>query len=278
MRVFQDSEHELIVTRIIETGFAVVQRNDRIAELYEQIFRAGREFFSRVPAEKARLHPAAGRNLGYRPVGEEYSIDASIPDIKESITYVPSERASAADQPADARSLYALMRSAVDSLDPLCLGIMRALARRYASKDPIYAAADSQLALNYYPVARSPHDVLIQPHEDGCLITVLASTDSGLELRLRSGEFRPCDEVIEHLVIVAGVSLTIATGGAIPPAFHRVVRRPLVSERLTIAYDATADLHRSIPPWVVNEGEAVRKLDEEARLTLTRFGLPPLGR
>jgi len=277
MEVLEDGEYEAIAAQIVQTGFAFVRRSERIADIYERIFRSGANLFRKPVEEKAQLHAAIGRNLGYRPVGEEYSIDPSIPDIKETITYVPSELGTAVNHPADAHALYALMQSAVDALDPVCLGVMRALANRFSSNDAIYAAGDSQLALNYYPVARSPHEILIQPHEDGCLLTVLASTDSGLELRLRSGEFCPCDEVVEHLVLVAGVSLTIASGGAILPVFHRVVRRPRVSERLTIAYDATSDLHRTIPPWIAMDGEAVRYLDEEARLTLTRFGLPPLG-
>jgi isopenicillin N synthase-like dioxygenase len=278
MDVLEDDDFDGIANALVNDGFAVVKRTGCLAEAYGALFHAGKAFFGKSLEEKAKAHPPPGRNCGYRPVGEEYSTDASLPDIKESVTYVPSEVDFVSSHGADVQAIYALIRAAIEVVDPFSMNLMTVLARRFGSNDPIYAAADSQFAVNVYPMSGArDDDVLIQPHEDGCLVTLLASTAAGLELYKRTGEFVRCDEVIDHLVIVAGISLTIATGGAIPPTYHRVVRRSGVHERYTIAYDVTADLNRAIDPWVTPESGERRRLDDEARYTLTRFGLPPLG-
>ena len=270
------SDFKAIADDIFHLGIAVVDMPLGLRFDYEELFEEGAYFFARPLQEKLECAPDPGTNVGFRPIGQEYSIAPSIPDVKESLTFVPAEGNLVTSQPQFVWGLYETMSRAVVELDRLCDGIMNVLAARYGQTDPIYAAAHSQLAINYYPSADSTSDVLIEPHEDGCLLTVLSATHSGLEIRHRDGVFRACDDLIGALAILPGVSMTHATGGDIAPTFHRVVRRPGVTKRFAIAYDATADLRRPVAPWVRRDGFPQR-LDLEAQLTLTRFGLPPLG-
>lgn len=273
MPIREHTDVSALIGDIIDTGFAVVRRDSRMQRAYDALFAMAPGFFANSPSLKLACAMSEGSNTGYTPVGIEYSISPDMPDQKESITYVPAEAAAAARHPAFVQELYAAMQSCVDVIHPLSLEVMGALARSFGSDDPIYAPDYSQLALNSYAVTTASHDTLIEPHEDGCLVTVLSSTAPGLQICLRSGEYITCTDVIEHFVLLAGGTLTLATGGRVPPTFHRVVRVPGVSARYTIAWDMTADLKRTIRPWT---GSDVR-VDDEARMTLTRFGLAPLG-
>jgi isopenicillin N synthase-like dioxygenase len=270
------SDFKTIADEIVHAGIALVDMSPVLRSDYEKLFAEGGHFFARPLQEKLECAPAPGNNVGFRPVGQEYSIAPSIPDIKESLTFLPAEANDVTAHPQFVRDLYETMSRAVTELDRLCGGIMNVLAARYERTDPIYAAAHSQLAINYYPSDRANSNILIEPHEDGCLLTVLSATHSGLEIQHRDGIFRACDAVVGGLAILPGVSMTHATGGGIEPTLHRVVRRPGVMKRLAIAYDATTDLRHPVSPWVTREGFPQR-LDLEAQLTLTRFGLPPLG-
>src|SRR3954451_20396862 len=91
MDVLEDDDFEGIGDALVDDSFAVVKRTGRLSEAYGAVFRAGKAFFLQSPEEKAKAHSPPGRNCGYRPIGEEYSTDASLPDLKESVTYVPSE-------------------------------------------------------------------------------------------------------------------------------------------------------------------------------------------
>ena len=260
---------------ILSTGIGLVHRSPKLQRAYDALYSIGIPFF-RTPTEiKSLCLMPADRNTGYTPVGVEYSIAPDIPDQKESITYIRAEQRLADSHPSFVQPLYAAMSDCVDAVYPLALGITRALAECFGSDDPLYSPDYSQLALNSYAIPDAPRDVLIEPHEDGCLLTVLSSTAAGLEIQDRSGAFRACAEVIENLVVIAGHSLTLATSGAVPPTFHRVVRSPSVTHRYTIAYDVSVDIARPVTPW--GHPESAIRLDLDARLTLTRFGLAPLG-
>jgi len=260
---------------ILSTGIGIIHRSSKLQRAYDALYAIGIPFFG-IPAEiKSLCLMPADRNTGYTPVGVEYSIAPDVPDQKESITYIRAERRLAASQPSFVQPLYAAMADCVDAVHPLASGIMRALAERFGSDDALCSPDYSQLALNSCAITNAPRDVLIEPHEDGCLLTVLSSTAPGLELQHRSGAFRTCDEVIANLVVIAGRSLTLATSGAVPPTFHRVMRTPWVSHRYTIAYDVNVDIARAVTPWGYPESDT--RLDIDARLTLTRFGLAPLG-
>lgn len=275
MDIRQSSDVAAIAEDIVNHGFSVVQRDAVPRRSYDALYTLGEEFFRWPPEQKVSCAIPQQANTGYTPVGVEYSTSPEIPDQKESITYVPAETSLADAQPQFVQRLYDAMRRCVDVVDPLSRAVMLALAHRFGSNDPIYSHHYSQLALNCYPVAASPREVLIESHEDGCLLTILSSTAPGLELQLRSGGYAACAEVVEHFVIIAGRTLTLATSGRIPPTFHRVVRAPGVSVRYTIAWDITADLMRPIKPWSNPDSDV--RIDVEARMTLTRFGLAPLG-
>src|SRR5436190_19282901 len=131
MDVLEDDDFERIADALVDDSFAVVKRTGRLSETYGALFSAGKAFFGKSPEEKAKAHPPPGRNCGYRPVGEEYSTDSSLPDIKESITYVPSEVEFVSSHAAEVQALYALIRAAIEVVDPLSMNIMTVLARRF---------------------------------------------------------------------------------------------------------------------------------------------------
>lgn len=263
-----------IALAILRDGFSVVETPPALRVRSAELLRLASSFFARPMSEKMAAAAGTASSTGFRAVGEEYSTDPSVADEKETFSFMSSDRASSVAHPDYARELYAAMEACIAEMDELCRPLMAELARGFGSDDVLYSPHDSPLAINFYDADRSKSETLIPLHEDGCLLTFIIGDGCGLEIRDRAGEFQACGDTTDAVVILSGRQLTLASGGAVPPTYHRVVRSAAVTARLSIAFDASVDVTRAVLPWVENETNRGLRLDLESQLTPTRFGLP----
>jgi isopenicillin N synthase-like dioxygenase len=241
----------------------------------QQTFAAAETFFRQSEAEK--LSNRMPHDSGYRPIRGEYSRTPEHPDEVESFTAsyrigIPTGVALS----NNALRLHKRMLALFEVLEPVAEALTTALAERFGVEklDHFRGALhlSSILQLNYSRPSEAVAEYINELHEDGCLLTITSVTGPGLELECRDGSFIPLAPSGEEILIMSGEILSLLSGGAIRPAFHRVRPTRSSAERMSLLF--FADLHpKQCEPWVVNDTNAGIDIGERVLKNATRFGL-----
>ena len=238
-----------------EFGFVRVRGHKLHSELIEGAYAASREFFS-LPADVKKryvVEGAAGQR-GYTPFRAESAKDRDLPDLKEfwhvgrdlEASHPLRAEYSPNVWPAEVRDFRDRVAALYDSLDHCAEQLLSALAF-YLDVGPetflsMTQDGDTVLRLLHYPAMDDntlvPGAIRAAAHEDINLLTLLiSSTSSGLELKLRDGNWLAVSPEPGEIVVDSGDMLSRITDGHIPATTHRVTNpQDGASERFSLPF------------------------------------------
>jgi isopenicillin N synthase-like dioxygenase len=262
-----------------KAGFARTAFGGEFASGVHDVFAAATDFF-RQPLTLKR-HCALGQDMGYRPIGIEYSQSPTYPDQVESFSVcarVPVNL-QAAHQPL-ARELYAVMSRMFDRLESVAEQIAIGLANQQNGDVDTRRLSGglrmwSRLQVNYSKPSAVTGPYVNETHEDLNLLTISTSNFPGLQVLVRDDkfdDFLDCRTGEGEVVVFGGEIGWLLSGGRVKRGYHRVVVDNCVSERLAILFfgDLDPDLCQ---PWIINDLNRAVDIAQRTRTNVQRFGL-----
>lgn len=229
---------------ILSQGYARVKLRADETVLLAAAIRETRSFFA-MPAEGRIRHANREANLGFRPIGHEYPA-AGRPDWNECFTMWADHVESIPHSEEISTLLSALLAWRL-SVRPLVVDLLDNI-RKYFDGHQIAVSPDNSFTqVNSYSLGSSDRDFLQDEHEDGYLLTVIHTTDRGLEISPSDGftsvETKPCE-----VLIMPGAILGDVRGERIRGLSHRV-RNLNLADRLSLMYFAGPDLSAPLLEW-----------------------------
>jgi len=271
-----------LVSTLRSHGYLRLPCEGASRETIQAVFAEGDSFFS-LPVD-VKLRSSLGEAMeGYRGFASEHCEVEDRPDLCESF-WLHAFNVERAMQSFDASALplYRAMQAAADQLDNLVTRMTLSMEEYYwgtaADAPQFQTRFGSHLQLNYYEPTRQQRDLLLDPHEDGLLFTLLQSTASGLEIRTKDGSFEPVETGPDELFVMPGEIATLLSGGEIEPLYHRVRTRPDVPKRMSLMYfsNPNARRHRQLRPWHESPLNAGVDIMQRVIDNPLKFGLPPI--
>lgn len=226
-------------------GFVFVGDHGVDVELLRRTYALAEQLFALPNATKRRYEtPDDGRQRGYTSFGVEHARDQTVADLKE---FWHVGRRLPLDHPLTIRkeiprNCYAeeipgfseTSQALFDALDRFALRLLGAIERYLGLPDGTFEAltrdGNSVLRIIHYPPL--PDDtpagaVRAAQHEDINLITVLpASTEPGLQLMTRDGQWLDVSPPPDAMVCDTGDMMQLFTNGRLPATTHRVTNPP----------------------------------------------------
>ena len=271
------STGDLLRSSFVGEGAALVQLTKPSISGLQALSEASAALFSLPDRRKERFSDPTTL-VGWRNVGIEYSAIPERPDLMESLSYNPAYRQRLEDlgQESQERAWITSAHAAATILDRLMATLISELARAYGRseiqhKDGSPFAKGSFVQINRYSASQMTRPVLQDAHEDGNLLTLLASNGPGLEVSLDGVDFRALTPPAGQIAAFPGRVLSLMSGGEISPTLHRVVRVPNVCERQSIMYFGNPSPGVRLQPWKGQEDPS-----SEAWSSPSRFGLPDI--
>lgn len=223
-------------------GFVFVREHGIDDALLHRTYALAERLFALPDAIKRRYEtPEDGRQRGYTSFGVEHAKDRAIADLKE---FWHVGRRLAADHPLTVAGDIPRNRCAeevpgfsetsqelFDAMDRFSTGLLSAIERYLGWPEGFFEAltrdGNSVLRIIHYPPLPEQVPagaVRAAEHEDINLITILpASTEPGLQLRTREGEWLEVCPPPGAMVCDTGDMMQLLTGGRLPATTHRVV-------------------------------------------------------
>jgi isopenicillin N synthase-like dioxygenase len=265
-----------LVERLKVDGYMLLPLTQAASEVVAATFDAAYPFF-RAPLEE-KTSNSLPQDMGYRPIGVEYSQSPERPDLAES--FAASARTSAAIEELrspSARVLYERMLAVIDVFEPMAEELTVWLADAISGRPLGHNLRGafrrwSRLQLNYSRPADATSPLINDPHEDGDLLTIACATGPGLELQKAGGEFIPITTATNEVLVMPGEIAWLLSGGQIRPLWHRVRREPGCGERMSLLF--FGDIDPSVcDPWVPNSVNSGVDIGARVLTSVTRFGL-----
>lgn len=221
-------------------GFAAIENHGIDKTMLDRNYANFKSFFDRDVDYKRRFEDAStGRQRGYTSFGVEHAKNNAKADLKEFFhigrqldnehalydRMVPNIWPEGMDElKDDALTLFdSLERCAMTLLEVVSLYLNQ-------SADFLPGMAEdgsSIIRIIHYPVCDGfdePGKMRAAEHEDINLMTILPeSTESGLELLTRDGEWLPIHAIPGQVIVDSGDMMSRITNGFLPATTHRVV-------------------------------------------------------
>jgi isopenicillin N synthase-like dioxygenase len=213
---------------LTEYGFVTIRHHKISHELLAEAYRLSQDFFALSEAVKNQYFiPGHGGARGYTPFGKEHAKDAPAPDLKEFWHVGRFENI----WPKEIQHFRLTFETLFKELDDLGRVLLSALTGPLQIPenyfDHMTNRGNSILRLLHYPPIAAgvdPRCVRAAAHEDINLITLLVSASTtGLELKLRSGEWLSIPSEPMDIIVDSGDMLSRLTNDVIPSTTHRVV-------------------------------------------------------
>lgn len=232
--------HELVVTSLIDSGFAVVENHPIDQQSLIELYNGWDESF--VAGECKQYEADAESQNGYfSPDQSETAKGFMEKDLKEFFQYRPG-----CEMPPNLRDITAGYFDALFALGQTVLTWIQeqTSARLWQSLDRSLADwldyEQTMLRILRYPPltgTEPPGAVRAAAHEDINFITLLpAANKPGLEIKPRGEAWSVVDAPPGSIIINIGDMLQELTGGALPSTTHRVINpepEDTASARLT---------------------------------------------
>ncbi|HEX8129894.1 MAG TPA: 2OG-Fe(II) oxygenase family protein [Pyrinomonadaceae bacterium] len=267
----QNATQKLIKERVL-----ILNPPEPIQESVRATFAVAAPFFQESLELKSRC--SFPQDMGYRPIGGEYSQSSSFPDQLESFSLSARVPIPLSELPsANARVLYEQMSATFDILEPLA----EALTIKFASElshrqidEKLYGTLRdwSRLQLNYSRPAEVSVPFVNAFHEDLNLLTINFANEPGLEVGITEDEVMEVMRMAGEAVVLPGEIAWLLSGGQIKPLYHRVRADPQIRERLALLFFADPD-PRVCQPWIANEINRDVDIGARVRTNVHRFGL-----
>ena len=219
-----------------EFGFVAVEGHGVSRDLIYGAYGAFQDFFALEDDVKRQYENAAGgRKRGYTSFGVEHAKDNAKPDLKEFFHLGREDRAEGVTAnlwpQAEAPQVKAAGSDLFEAMDA-CAQTMLEAVSIYLGCEPDFLpemarGGDSIVRVIHYPVCDGfdePGKMRAAQHEDINLMTLLPeSTESGLELLTREGEWLPIHAIEGQMIVDTGDMMQRITNGLLPATTHRVV-------------------------------------------------------
>jgi len=223
-----------------EIGFFAVENHEIDHALIDKAYSIVRYFFEQSDEvkKKYKIDGLKGQR-GFTSFGTEHAKDHASPDLKE---FWHVARDLAHDHPLkkvypdnvwpeEIPQFKPVMQELYKQLDACAAKLLQATALYLDLPENTFSdmAVDGDTILrliHYPPVSENsdPASIRSAAHEDINLITLLCeSTDEGLQLLQRDGEWRPIRSLHGQIIVDAGDMLQNVTNGVIKSTTHRVV-------------------------------------------------------
>lgn len=233
---------------LVDIGFFALSDHGVDGDLISRAYRGAEDFFN-LPdgAKKSYEDLSLKGQRGYTSFGREHAKDATAPDLKE-FWHVGQEFPAghpfaklypANLWPKEVPSFQATFSQLFSQLERCAMQLLEACAIYIDEPENRFTAMATGgntilRVIHYPPVAEDAHPASIRAaaHEDINLITLLCeATASGLELKDRSGQWRPIHALKGQIVVDAGDMLQNVTNGFFKSTTHRVVNPDNSRER-----------------------------------------------
>jgi isopenicillin N synthase-like dioxygenase len=271
-----------LVEQFERQGFARVKLDPARVIALESIREQSHQFFAEPKSFKETI-ASAGCVEGYRDIGPEYSMSADRPDLNESFSVWQRNRSRPEIAAfSKASPLHAVMTETLDLFAPLIDGLFRAMAQCWgpagaskAGEPAVHFREASYLQVNHYQPALHARDLLLDPHDDIHLVTMVTATEPGLEVEVE-GKFLPADLARDEALIFPGLLLKLMTGGNIRPLIHQVRNHQVKTPRISLMYFVNPEITHKLDPWIRNDTNKGVDIVERAINAPKEFGLPTL--
>ena len=246
---------------LMERGYALLKGEMALMKMAQRVFCEGQAFFAQ--GDEVKLAAATPSRLeGYRPMGAEFSETPEETDLCEFFSVWHWNQADAETGVwATQNSLHATLASALPSFADVADGVLEALRHRLNHQgQKIEVMQASYLQVNYYRPRDFDRELLQEAHEDGHVLTIHKATSRGLEIR-SDGLFSSLEIGEDELLLLPGRLLTLVTGGAVAPLFHRVRNDRSAADRQALLYFVNPSMLEETHPWIesdINRGVSIR--------------------
>ena len=215
--------------------------------------------------------------VGFRPEGIEYSCSPDRPDKMTSLSYnlVYHTRLENLADRQDRLALLQTMQDTANGMNILFCELLSLLAGEDWAENihPGMFDGGSFLQINDYQATHLKDEIQQDAHEDGNILTILCSSQAGLEVSVDSRTYREVTPGKGRAVVFGGEILSLLSGGALPMTYHRVVRKEGVSARQSMMFFGNPSQGINLQPWEKAEQGTI-DIARLARDNSQRFGLP----
>ncbi|HEV2638834.1 MAG TPA: 2OG-Fe(II) oxygenase family protein [Actinocrinis sp.] len=245
-------------SRILSDGYAIVRLDLDEARRLAELYRESCEFFALETDRKLR-YSVPNRVSGYRPHGYAHAGSPDKPDLNDSFLYWKRRRESLPhreeiDSYLDAAEAYRVVAAKITD------DVVNAMCQYYEYEHELSYESASVLQVNSF-AEPTDRELLQLEHEDAVLLTVISTSEEGLE-GVFGGNPKSFDLAPDEVLVMPGSVMTLMTGGRVQPFFHQV-RNHQHPERKSVMYFVSPDTDRPIEPFVrneTNEGVDIRAL------------------
>jgi isopenicillin N synthase-like dioxygenase len=235
-------------SQLLDEGFAVCRMDSTARESLNCLYAEATKFFLAADSMKVR-HCVPNLSNGYRPHMSSHAGSPEKPDLSESFLYWRHRR--------EAIPGYVEIEPFLDALEAyrqLVADITRQtideLRSYYENPYELPFEKASVVQVNSFGMHTS-EELLVHPHEDGVLLTVLWASTSGLE-RVVDGQAKRLELGPDQLLVMPGSVLTRMTGGRIQPFYHQV-RNYRRIDRKSVMFFVCPETSSTIHPFVLND-------------------------
>jgi isopenicillin N synthase-like dioxygenase len=264
----------LAVQELLKLGRATIELSARQSGNVLQIYQAADRFFDQ--SEQQRQTATLPFDCGYVPFGREHSGNPDELDHVDFFACSPRMQTLAENLPSEpARTLHAAMMRAFDDFEVVAETIARLIEAKITGGDlgeRLRGGFRRWSRLEVHRTLSVEVGALInEPHEDGHVLTFAHAIAPGLEIEI-NGDFTPVVRSPSSMTVMPGSTLTLLTGGEIPPLHHRVRAHYYDKPRLSLLF--FADLAPSLcMPWRTNPINRNVDIGDYVRNSYRRFGV-----
>lgn len=260
-------------------GYAIIKLDPAIVTSLETVESQAKQFFSQSAAIK---HGFAAPHCveGYREIGPEYSLVPERPDLTESFSFwYRNRRRPEIVAWQESCPLHNLMHATADMLSAVTTDLFAAMAASWSAAGDqtprLRFQEASYIQINYYEPAQHSRDLLQDPHEDGHLITLVRSTEPGLEIKVGDA-FQAVELARDEMLVMPSSLLSLMTGNLVPPLFHQVRNSLRRTARYSQMFFVNPELDQKLDPWISNASNEHIDIIQYANSAPQQFGLPTL--
>ena len=216
-------------------GFFTLENHGIPTESIEEVYRISKLIFDLTNTTKMKYENCPDSfNRGYHRFGKEHAKDNPNPDLKEfwqvgrEINTTNTPKNVWPDEVPEAKLV---LMEYYKYMEQLGQELLKASAlyldlEEYFFSDMVFDSPTILRLIHYPPILNNAScpSVRAAAHEDINLITLLsASTQPGLEIKDRSGNWLPIHTEPEHIVVDCGDMIQNITNGFFKSTTHRVV-------------------------------------------------------
>lgn len=225
-----NNRKQLFMSSLRDTGFAIIKNAPIASDSIEKAYQQWDLFFNEEQDSKWLFNPKT--QSGYVPISlSETAKNSDLKDHKSFFHYYPHTGAPEELQSITLKVYRDLENVAKTLLEWINEELPESIQSNLSMPLPDMVTDSNRTLLRilHYPAINSntpiePGTLRAAPHEDINLITILPhSTESGLQVKTKTGEWIPVNAGPHELIVNVGDMLAECTDNALQATTHKVV-------------------------------------------------------